>query len=352
MPGDTEDSPRGTDAPPSVTGPDAGAAFPAAPAFGADDRLGQRVPDFLLVAPDGTHSGFYERHCGRPAVLLLAPDAESCSELVAGLEPASVLCLLAAAAFEPGRWTFPCIPEAGELAETLGETLPPPGAAPLALVLDASLRLVERIFGPAPEQLARSLAGLAAAPPAPLTAVAPVLMLPGVLEPALCAKLIAAFESDHFESGMPRNVGDELRLLPDPAAKRRHDHLLRDEALVAAVTDRIVERVLPDVVAAFHHEVTHLEGFKVARYDADVRGFFRAHRDNTTPDARHRRFALTLNLNGGYEGGALAFPEFGPQRYHPAAGGALVFSGSLLHEAGEVTAGRRYVLLTFMWGES
>ena len=119
MPEHREDTPRGTDAPTCMTGPDAGAAVEAAPAFGADGRLGQRVPDFLLVASDGTHSGFYERYCGRPAVLLLAPDAGSCSGL------------LAATTFEPGRWAFSCIPDAGELAATLGETLPSPGEAPL-----------------------------------------------------------------------------------------------------------------------------------------------------------------------------------------------------------------------------
>ena len=47
---------------------------------------------------------------------------------------------------------------------------------------------------------------------------------------------------------------------------------------------------------------------------------------------------MTLNLNtGGYEGGALWFPEFGRQLYAPEAGGAVVFSCSLLHEALPVT---------------
>jgi predicted 2-oxoglutarate/Fe(II)-dependent dioxygenase YbiX len=218
-------------------------------------------------------------------------------------------------------------------------------------LLDATLRLAFRLENPAPAQIADALASLdTQPPPAPLTNAAPVLMLPGVLEATLCARLIEAFQSDHFESGMPRAVAGELRLLPDPAVKRRSDHLLEDAALVDAVTERIVERLLPDIVSTFHYEVTHLEGFKVARYDAGQRGFFRAHRDNCTPDAQHRRFAMTLNLNDDYEGGALSFPEFGPQRYRPPAGGALVFSGNMLHEAGEVTAGQRFVLLTFMWG--
>lgn len=35
----------------------------------------------------------------------------------------------------------------------------------------------------------------------------------------------------------------------------------------------------------------------------------------------------------------------------PDAGGAIVFSGALLHEATDVTRGTRHVLLTFMWGD-
>ena len=51
----------------------------------------------------------------------------------------------------------------------------------------------------------------------------------------------------------------------------------------------------------------------------------------------HRRFAVSLNLNtGDYEGGCLRFPEFGPHLYVAPAGGAVVFSCSLLHE--EATA--------------
>jgi len=94
-----------------------------------------------------------------------------------------------------------------------------------------------------------------------------------------------------------------------------------------------------------------LEPFKVVCYDSATGGYFRRHRDNVTPDARHRRFALSINLNDDYQGGSLVFPEFGPEGYSPPRGGALVFSGELLHEATAVTAGKRYVLLSFLWGD-
>ena len=42
------------------------------------------------------------------------------------------------------------------------------------------------------------------------------------------------------------------------------------------------------------------------------------------------------------------FPEYGDYRYKPAAGAAVVFSCSLLHEALPVTRGQRFALLSFM----
>ena len=55
-------------------------------------------------------------------------------------------------------------------------------------------------------------------------------------------------------------------------------------------------------------------------------------------------------LTGGdlaYDGGTLTFPEFGPDRYAPEAGGGAVFCCDLLHEALPVTRGRRFAIFTF-----
>ena len=58
---------------------------------------------------------------------------------------------------------------------------------------------------------------------------------------------------------------------------------------------------------------------------------------------------MSLNLNDDYEGGLLRFPEFPGPVYRPAAGDAVVFSCTLLHEATPVTAGRRFGLFGFFW---
>jgi predicted 2-oxoglutarate/Fe(II)-dependent dioxygenase YbiX len=96
-----------------------------------------------------------------------------------------------------------------------------------------------------------------------------------------------------------------------------------------------------------------MEGVRIGCYDAAEQGYFRAHHDNTTPATEHRRFAITINLNtGDYQGGALRFPDYGPQLYVPPVGGAVVFSCSLLHEVLPVTAGRRFGLFTFFSTEA
>ena len=88
------------------------------------------------------------------------------------------------------------------------------------------------------------------------------------------------------------------------------------------------------------------------RYQAERGDYFGPHRDNFTPANAHRRFAMTLNLNTGeYQGGGVRFPEYAPDVCDPEAGGAVIFSCSLLHEAVAVTKGRRFILSGFMWGE-
>ena len=125
---------------------------------------------------------------------------------------------------------------------------------------------------------------------------------------------------------------------------------MRDPQRSRELAATIGRRVLPELSKAFAYRASRFEGFKIACYQASDRGFFRAHRDNLSPATAHRRFALTLNLNDGYQGGQLRFPEYGPELYRPAAGAALLFSCSHLHEVLEVTAGRRFVL-SFLFGE-
>lgn len=61
---------------------------------------------------------------------------------------------------------------------------------------------------------------------------------------------------------------------------------------------------------------------------------------------------MSVNLNSDFEGGEVGFPEYGPRRYRPPLGCALVFSCSLLHSVSAVTRGNRYAFLPFLHDEA
>jgi hypothetical protein len=139
----------------------------------------------------------------------------------------------------------------------------------------------------------------------------------------------------------------------DYSHKRRTDCTIEDEGLRDVLRERIHRVIVPMIKRAYQFDVTRVERWIVACYDADVGGYFRAHRDNTTSGTVHRKFACSINLNAEeFEGGGVSFPEFGLQAYRPPTGGAVVFSCSLLHEARPVTRGRRYAFLPFFYDEA
>lgn len=191
-------------------------------------------------------------------------------------------------------------------------------------------------------------------PPSPASNQAPVLMIPRIFEPDLCKTLIDYYEKHGGQdSGFMREVNGKTVATYDYAHKRRSDQEILDKPLRDACMHRIHDRLVPEIRRAFQFEATRIERYIVACYDAATSGHFRAHRDNTTRGTAHRRFAVTLNLNtGSYEGGQLRFPEYGSHLYSPPAGGAVVFSCSLLHEATPVTKGQRFAFLPFLYDEA
>ena len=228
------------------------------------------------------------------------------------------------------------------------ETSPSPCAV-ATFVLDPNQRVLGTIDeGPAENHGPGALALLAAEPAADdgchtLARGAPVLTLPDVFEPALCQRLIESWRQDHQEGG----VSDGTRNLRDESKKRNLEHVVLDPDLSRQIKLTLARRIGPELVKVFHfNQPFRFEGFTVLSYRDDRQDFFGVHRDNVRP-TRLRRFAVSLNLNDDFEGGALSFPEFGPHLYRPRAGAAVVFSCALLHEALPVTRGQRWVLTTF-----
>ncbi|MGH8280325.1 MAG: 2OG-Fe(II) oxygenase [Gammaproteobacteria bacterium] len=337
---------------------------------------GDRVPDFQRPGLDDKPVLLYDLQIGRPLLLLIVenPGAPGARAIFAALNDSAALeaahCLRVVLlrarpedchAFAGGQATrVTLLADDGTVIRTLLGPASGARSAVTALALDANMRILERLE-PAPDEDPEAFLGRLAAvyeqqvaPPAQIRSQqAPLLFIPRVFEPALCAELIDYFTQ---EGGKPSGTGivdhGKIYWKLDPAVKMRTDVYLQAPVLLERVKELLVRRVLPEIKRCFNYQVTQHEVFKLACYDAGTGGYFRPHRDNETPDTRHRRFAMTLNLNtGDYSGGQLRLPEFGPDLYQPGRGDAVIFSSSLLHEVVPVTAGKRYVLIGFFFGD-
>jgi predicted 2-oxoglutarate/Fe(II)-dependent dioxygenase YbiX len=314
---------------------------------------GERGPDFAL--PRGNRDGptrFYGLAGGRPVVLILTGgDGGAVADVVARLSAQHGddldVHVVARSATDAVGGAFHD-PDA-KVHEAYGAT----HDAPVAVVLDPNLRVVTS----APiRDVDTALATIGDAVPRSSPSddivaprLAPVLFVPDALAAALRDELIERWSTEgSVETGVETVVEGERAEATDVRRKRRRDHTVTDRQLLRRLTQHIGARVFPELEKAFAFQAGAFEGFKIGCYTAEDRGHFEAHRDNLSAGTAHRRFGLTLNLNDDYAGGELRFPEYGPARYRPAAGEALVFSGSHLHEVLPVERGRRFVLLSFV----
>jgi predicted 2-oxoglutarate/Fe(II)-dependent dioxygenase YbiX/peroxiredoxin len=228
----------------------------------------------------------------------------------------------------------------------------------LWFVLDPTLRVMRAVpFAPDGSDVAEVLAYVDGLPPpgrfAGLDVPAPILVLPNVFERAFCDRLIGLYEEDGgTESGFMREVDGRTVTLHDHNHKRRKDYVIEDSGLVAETQKRVVRTVVPEIRKVHQFTVTRMERYIVSCYSASDGGHFRAHRDNTTKGTAHRRFALSVNLNGDFDGGEVSFPEYGPRSFKAPPGGAVVFSCSLLHAVSPVTRGQRYAFLPFLYDDA
>jgi predicted 2-oxoglutarate/Fe(II)-dependent dioxygenase YbiX len=314
---------------------------------------GERAPDFALPRSHGEGGPvrFYGLVGGRPAVLLMAGttvDAQL-TDLVRRLATVDDLDVLVAT-----QRPSPELPEAfhdeqGHVHAAYGATQ----GSPTAVVLDHNVRVVDALAVADAETTAASIRDLLPRWPADHIEVAPrlapVLFVPHALAPELCEQLMERWSTQgSVETGVETIVEGARAEATDVRRKRRRDHTVEDQQLLRELTRHIGDRVFPELQKAFAFAAGGFEGFKIGCYTAEDRGHFEAHRDNLSTATAHRRFGLTLNLNDDYDGGELRFPEYGPTRYRPAAGEALVFSGTHLHEVLPVERGRRFVLLSFV----
>ncbi|WP_417493119.1 2OG-Fe(II) oxygenase [Maricaulis sp.] len=183
----------------------------------------------------------------------------------------------------------------------------------------------------------------------------PVLIIPRAFDPDECRMLIDRFEStDGFRVDRPdpQDPAEYKFMASDYHRQDRVDHVLKDPALLARLDQRIAERITPQIQKAFAFQVTRRELLHVARYEGPREGIKVGHRDNTSPNTKYRRFALSVSLNDDYEGGELVFREYAGQGYRGEPGTAFIFSSSLLHEVEETTKGVRYNLISHLFDDA
>lgn len=335
---------------------------------------GDRMPDFQRPNPAGDTVMLYDLQKGQPMLLLVfedatAPDTRAALDVLARDSADSAPTRVAmirgtpaqCAAFAKGSADgVTLLADDGAVALHLLGAEAPGSRLITGFALDPNLRVIERIEHRTGGNLGDFLRRLHAAcgpdaslAPQIINQQAPALFVPRVMDPAMCAELIAYFEQQGGQpSGTAYIEGDKAYWRQDPSVKLRRDVYIKEGPWLERIKEVVARRVLPEIQRCCHYRVTQHEVFKLVCYDAQTGGYFRPHRDNESRDTQHRRFAMTLHLNtGDYQGGQLRFPEFSSHLYESARGDAIVFSSSLLHEVVPVTAGKRYVLLGFFFGD-
>jgi len=326
---------------------------------------GDRFPNFMLPDQSGQTWSFLDRALGRPLLIVADIDDPGLRLLQQSDLPGLGIDVLALAIDKPDALArraaaleigFPLLSDTdGQVRDQLRRMMGVEPRSAYAVLLDPNQRIAALSSGIESAAIVRWAIDHVRAMPQPETGrylkdVAPVLLVPDVLRPEDCRALIDRWERLGHQEGEVTSIvkGDEARRL-NKAMKSRLDHIITEQALLTELSTLIARRIGPEVNKAFGFTRFQFERFVVTCYDAARNDFFRRHRDNQTSGTANRRFAMTLNLNtGDYEGGGLTFPEYGPHRYDPPLGGAILFSCSLLHEALPIAKGRRFTLLNFL----
>ena len=334
---------------------------------------GDQMPNFVLPNAAGEHRMFYERVNGKRNVLLLAnrPD-DAATALIGAFAKrheqfqdidADVFAVLPAmpgrddqyiASLDPTFLTFLDVNNMIAPAILQKSGLAPD--RPACILMDENQRILQGLQSDNgdPDQLAAEAIGFLKAVATPpmqvLTTAAPVLVLPNVVDRATCRMLIDRWENmGHKDQGVRSVVDGEEVVRTYLSLKQSLDHLIYDEELLSNLINTVGRRIAPQIAKYAHFEGFKFDRFFVARYDAERGDYFRPHRDNQAPSTQDRLFGISINLNSeDYDGGELYFPEYGPHGYKPDTGGAVVFSGSLIHEAVTPRRGKRFALLTFL----
>lgn len=318
---------------------------PVLPAGG--DRLlwsGDRVPDFVLPNPQGELRYFYQIVTGAPTVLVLAANTAQQDQWdeIKGFATAAPalrdagaeLVIVSNDGIESLAMVAKIIPEyATWLADIkgvvnmglrVGARFPFTGV--VSFLLDGNQRAfaIRGLEAGQAEWAVAMLKARSIEPARILSAAAPVLLLPGVLDAEDCAHLLEQIKSADSAAGSAP--------IADPHLAERIGKLL-------------LRRIGPEVEKAFGFDDFAFKSTVLRWNNAGTAAPLDRRREIDDPAVQGRSFFLLLDLAGeAYEDGDILFPEYGPHSYRPGTGGAVVFSGTMLRELRPVGAGRRCML--------
>ena len=184
------------------------------------------------------------------------------------------------------------------------------------------------------------------------SAHAPVLVIPRLLSNLECRRCIDLWRQyDTAHQGAGHSDIDEMgeTFLKEFAAMKQY--LVQDAGSEAWLDSIIAPRITEEISKAFGTRETNREFYGLLCYDSKNHGHVLPHRDCATPETEHRRFTISVMLNGGdYKGGELRFREYSDELYQMPQGSAVVYSSALLHEVMPVTEGARYVIALHLYG--
>lgn len=149
---------------------------------------------------------------------------------------------------------------------------------------------------------------------------APLLMIPTVIEPGLCQRILA-----------------EKKI---------------SQPFLSYIDKRLYTRVVPEVIKAFQYKPTRRELPIILTKEVTPPYPVTRFCSNSTPQTAHRRYAVQIWLNtDAFKGGGISFPEFGRGIYKPRIGDALVYSCGLLQENILVKEGEEHRLVSYFYDE-
>lgn len=177
-----------------------------------------------------------------------------------------------------------------------------------------------------------------------------VYALPGLLSPTECEAAVALFPPSR-NAVVNEPAGAMAAPVARPSIRRGRASFLTSMSTAGDVLSKRMNAILRHANdLAFHFDVSAVEPFQLATYDAGDE--YRWHLDVGPGAAAKRKLSASVQLSDprDYDGGDLEV--WGAAPTDRAQGSVLIFPSYMLHKVTPVTRGRRLALVAWAAGEA